>query len=207
MRALLGRRVLGGLCAGLALEDRDDTPLELHLGLFEYELAPWVRRLARPGTVSVDVGSGNGYYALACARLTGARAVAFESDGPSVELIRRNCAANPDPGRLVDVRQAYVAFERNDAAGCVTLDDEVPDAGLLKIDVEGAEVWVLSGARRLLAECRPHVIVETHSPELEHECGDLLLRLGYRPRVVCGRRFLRQDRDDAFNRWLVAEGR
>jgi hypothetical protein len=105
------------------------------------------------------------------------------------------------------VRQAYVAFERNDAESCVTLDDEAPDAGLVKVDVEGAETWVLSGAARLLAGRRPHVIVETHSPELERECGDLLLRNGYRPRVVCGRRFLRQDRDDAFNRWLVAEGR
>ena len=190
----------------MLLEDRGDTPLELHLGLFEYELAPWVRRFARPGIVSVDVGSGNGYYALACARLTGARAVAFEADAPSVDLIRRNCAANPE-GRLVDVRRAYVAHERNDAEACVTLDDEVPGAGLLKIDVEGAEVWVLTGARRLLAERRPHVIVETHAPQLERECGEILVRHGYRPRVVTPRRFARQDRDDAFNRWLVAEGR
>ena len=190
----------------MRIEDRGDTPLELHLGLFEYELVPWLRRFARPGTRCVDVGSGNGYYALACARLTGAPVRAFEMDGPSVELIRRNCAANPE-GRLVDVRQAYVAFERNEPANCVTLDDEAPDAGLLKIDVEGAEASVLNGAARLLAERRPHVIVETHAPELERECGDLLVRHGYRPRVVCGRRFARQDRDDAFNRWLVAEGR
>ena len=191
----------------MRIADRDDTPLELHFGLFEFELVPWLRRFATPGRVAVDVGSGNGYYALACARLTGAPVVAFETDAASAELIRRNCAANRPEGALVEVRQAYVAFERNEAANCVTIDDEVPDAGLLKVDVEGAEASVLTGAARLLAERRPHVIVETHAPELERECGDLLLRHGYRPRVICGRRFLRQDRDDAFNRWLVAEGR
>jgi hypothetical protein len=199
--------VLSGLCGGMRMEGREDTPVELWLGLFEYELAPWVRRLATPGRVVVDVGSANGYYALACARLTGAPVVAYEVDRPSAELIRRNCAANPEAGRLVDVREAYVAFERNDAQRCVTLDDEVPDAGLLKVDVEGAELWVLSGARRLLSERRPHVIVETHSLELERECGDALLRHGYRPVVVSARRYLRQDRDTEFNRWIVAEGR
>lgn len=197
---------MAGLCAGMEIEDRGDTPLELHLGLFEYELVPWLRRFARPGTVCVDVGAGNGYYALACARLTGARVLAFEADEPSIDLIRRNCAANPE-GRLVEVRHAYVAFERNEGANCVTLDDEAPGAGLLKVDVEGAEASVLHGAARLLAERRPHLIVETHSPELERECGDLMLRHGYRPRVVSTRRFARQDRDGAFNRWLVAEGR
>jgi FkbM family methyltransferase len=43
------------------------------------------------------------------------------------------------------------------------LDDLVPDdraIDLVKIDVEGAELGVLLGGKRLLARCRPHVVFE-----------------------------------------------
>jgi len=94
--------------------------------------------------------------------------------------------------------------------GVVRLDDELADGagirpvGLLKVDVDGPEVEVLTGARRLLAERRPHVIVETHSPALERECARLLAEAGYRPRVVAHRRRLPQDRPGTHNRWLIA---
>ncbi len=37
---------------------------------------------------------------------------------------------------------------------------------VLKIDVEGAEEGVLSGASRLLSDCQPSVITEWHEPYL-----------------------------------------
>ena len=205
------RPVLWGLCRGLRFEAHPESPLDLWLGLFESEIAPHIRRLARPGGTTFDVGSANGYYALACARLTGGRALAIEADAGGAELIRRNCLANPGVGERVDVLHAYAAFESNPAQNCVTLDELVregraPMPDLVKVDVEGAEEWVLTGANEILSERRPHVVVETHAPELERECGEMLLRRGYRPLVVTPRRLLPQAGRIRFNRWLVADG-
>lgn len=45
--------------------------------------------------------------------------------------------------------------------------DRVPDVTLLKVDVEGHEVQVLSGASRILANGRVHLIVEVNPQALE----------------------------------------
>lgn len=65
------------------------------------------------------------------------------------------------------------------------LDDLVGEGGLpapdvLKIDVEGAEDLVLSGAERLLAERRPHLLVELHGEAAARAVVARLLELGYR---------------------------
>jgi FkbM family methyltransferase len=50
---------------------------------------------------------------------------------------------------------------------------------LIKIDVEGAESDVLSGAIRTLTQFHPRVYLEAHSAALEDECANQLGRLGY----------------------------
>ena len=78
---------------------------------------------------------------------------------------------------------------------------EPPD--FLKLDVDGGEVDVLEGAP--LPDI-PAVIVETHSRELEQECGKLLMEAGHEVMVV-NQRWLSPDfRPSEHNRWLVAEG-
>jgi FkbM family methyltransferase len=51
---------------------------------------------------------------------------------------------------------------------------------LVKIDVEGAEGLVLSGAARLLSEHRPVVVMEVHNASAGRVSIDLLARAGYR---------------------------
>jgi len=205
-------RIPFGAARGLRLEFERHSPLDLWLGLYEYELMRHLRGLCGPGVHSYDVGSHDGYYALLLARMCAAPVLAFESDTQACGRIRRNCAANPGLGDLVEVRQGYVAFERNPDVNAFTLDELVEDGrafapDLIKVDVDRAEASVLSGARRLLAERRPHLVVETHSPQLERECGDMLVQLGYHPLVVTQRRLLAENRPIAHNRWLVARGR
>ena len=79
----------------------------------------------------------------------------------------------------------------------------MPD--LVKIDVEGKEVAAIRGAERLLAEL-PHVIVETHSEDLDAACRRLLEGQGYSVRAVEPRRWLPEVRTAGFNRWCVARG-
>lgn len=66
-----------------------------------------------------------------------------------------------------------------------TLDnvwDEVgnPSVAFIKMDVEGAEINVLLGARRLLTNCRSTLLVEANSAEHLVRLQDHLCRLGYR---------------------------
>jgi hypothetical protein len=89
----------------------------------------------------------------------------------------------------------------------VTLDGyaaEFQAPGFVKIDVEGGELDVLRGARRVLVDQRPSLIVETHSAELERLCGRFLVEHGYRPLVV-KQRSVWKERRLQNNRWLVAE--
>jgi hypothetical protein len=208
VRALLAprpgavRRIPLGPAAGVRLGAAAEPSLDQWLGLYESELAPWVRRFCRPGARCVDVGAYDALYALTFAKLTRAPVVSYEADPAAVARCRRNLAHNPTLAALITLRQAWVG--RN-----LALDDEIAEADLIKIDVEGAEFDVLNGARRLLARSRPHLIVETHAPGLEHACAALLIDHGYTPRVLTPRRLLPSDRPatrraGAHNRWLVA---
>jgi FkbM family methyltransferase len=65
---------------------------------------------------------------------------------------------------------------------CVRLDDLVPDGniGLIKIDVEGAELLVLNGCEAALDRCRPLLYVENDRPELSPPSIQWLFDHGYR---------------------------
>jgi hypothetical protein len=185
---------------------------KLYLGLHEVELDPYFRRFCRPGYNCFDVGGGLGYNALLMAKLTGGRVVSFECDADACDRIRATFAANPKVGRGLDVRRCFVSIQTDLSKGRVALDDVafgeggfVPD--VLNIDVEGEEAAVLQGAVYLLSTRRPHVIVETHSAEVEEKCQRMLLGFGYAPKIINQRRFFRDHRPLDHNRWIVAEGR
>jgi Methyltransferase FkbM domain len=187
------------------------SPLDMYLGLYEYEIVKYVREFCRPGYLCFDIGSFDGYYALVFSRLTGGRVIVFESDPISCARIRRNCDANEAYGNSVEIENAFVAFETNPKENCIALDDRLregrlPLPDMIKMDVDRAELSALTGAKALLAARRPHLIIEVHSQDLEHGCGDLLIELGYSPRVVSQRKWLPENRPIEHCRWIVAPG-
>jgi precorrin-6B methylase 2 len=207
------RRIPLGLARGVRMEIDFSFQSRLYAGIFEIELARTFRALCRPGTDCFDVGAREGYFTLALAKLSaGGRVLAFEVDPGWCASLRRNIDANPFLVPRPEVRQAHVAASTDQERGDVTLDDSafsvdgfVPD--LIKIDIEGGELRALRGAERILAERGPHLVIETHSLELESGCAELLAGHGYRPRVVKPRRWLPEVRTAHHNCWLVAEGR
>jgi FkbM family methyltransferase len=56
---------------------------------------------------------------------------------------------------------------------------EIPEPAVLKIDVEGAEGRVLTGAMRFLERRRPRLLVEIHGAQEAREVSSLLCALGY----------------------------
>jgi hypothetical protein len=206
------RRIAIGLDRGMAMEIDFSHQARLYAGIFEIELARHVRALCRPGTKCFDVGAREGYYTLALAKLSrGGRVLALEFDPEWCEHLHRNLDANPSLVPRPEVRTVKVVERTDEARSDVSLDDVaygeggfVPD--LIKMDIEGGELRALRGAERILGERMPHLIVETHSLELESRCGKLLAEHGYRPLVVKPRRWLPEVRTES-NRWLVAEGR
>lgn len=183
----------------------------LYLGLYELELNRYLRHLCRPGYRCFDVGGQNGYDALVLAKLTRGNVITFECVPELCNQIAESVRANPRLKHLVTVRNAFVGRNTDPSALQLALDDIayhgdgfVPD--FVKMDIEGGELEALLGAERILADRRPSMIVEVHSRELEDHCGRLLRKVGYEPKVVNPRRWLRDNRPTGHNRWLVAEG-
>jgi FkbM family methyltransferase len=70
--------------------------------------------------------------------------------------------------------------------------------GLLKIDVEGAEVLVLAGAHHLLRHSRPAIVLEVHNQDTYRASVDLLKAAQYAVREIVGRH-LRDVNDEAIS--------
>ena len=71
---------------------------------------------------------------------------------------------------------------------------ELPPPDLMKIDVEGAELSVLEGARNVLQTHRPRLFIEAHSSELFARCSQLLGEFHYHV-VVLDAAIATEDRD------------
>lgn len=191
--------------------------LQQEFGVYESELNGIFRREAPWADVIYDVGASTGYTTLLMGCLgSSARLVSFEPDQASLEALRRNLQLNPSIASRVEVVPVAVGSrtsrEVGERFGQAAIDDLVegaliPPPHLVKIDVEGCELDVLTGAARTLREHRPQLIVETHSAELEQECISLLEGNGYGVRVLKHapwRVLWPELRPTAHNRWLVA---
>lgn len=60
-----------------------------------------------------------------------------------------------------------------------SLVEELPPPDFLKIDVEGHELKVLTGAWQTLTDYQPALLIEFHAPELYEQCIQCLLAHGY----------------------------
>ena len=63
---------------------------------------------------------------------------------------------------------------------CIYGEKRLKSPNVIKIDVEGAELEVLSGATRAISEFHPMIFLEIHGAELHRDCRDFLLARGYR---------------------------
>ena len=176
--------------------------LRLFSGRYEPDQTAKMQELVGPGHVFFDIGAAVGYYTVLAAPLVGrqGRVVAFEPDPKNAAFLRQHVAINDLSN--VDVRQAaigntngFARFTGGSGSGTgrladsgttvvevCRLDDLISQIGLpthMKIDVEGAELDLLHGARQTLLRARPTLFLSTHGPRMYDSCRQFLTELGY----------------------------
>ena len=205
-------RVLRGPFRGARVVMNPRHSLRKVFGLYEHELNGWLRQALPRVSRVLDVGANDGYFAFGCAAAFTRRGVkgevtCFEPQSRHVELLREGIAAQPS----LDVRFEIVpAFAGREVGGGVTTLDALPRNArrntLIKIDVEGAELDVIDGARSWMDGSNLFVIevhAERYLDELQRTFkghGLSLVQVNQRPLPLLGR----EDRDEA-NWWLVSD--
>lgn len=175
----------------------------------EYDLLP---DLVRPGNWVLDIGANVGHYTKRFSELVGpqGRVIAFEPTPTTFSLLAANTqlfahpnvtllnAAVSDKTELVGMAipqfgsgltnyyEAHLAPAKEDGLSVLTLavDSLGLDhpIGLVKIDAEDHEMFVLAGMEKLIARHHPVLIVETGLPE----AVERLAAWGYAPEKLAG---------------------
>lgn len=171
---------------------------------YEAELLAALGPLVPSGSTVVDVGANIGNHSVFFAGVMGCRVIAIEPNPAAAVLLAENlelnglsehvqirrCAvgATRRKGQITDAgaHNLGMAAVRPDAAGDIEIVplDELGIEGevaLLKIDVEGAEYDVLSGATALLKAYRPVLVLEIALVQDYRRIAALLGPLGYVP--------------------------
>jgi FkbM family methyltransferase len=158
---------------------------------YDEAAARWLAGRIAPGDACVNVGANTGVYVIQLADWSGpgGRIVAFEPNPAARRILARHVRMNRLDGRVEIV--SFAVSDREGAATFFASDDgdgmsrlSVPNQGLagttplsvatttldafcavtpkwMVIDVEGFEIQVLRGARRVLRQCEG-VVVELH---------------------------------------------
>jgi FkbM family methyltransferase len=156
-------------------------------GFYELETVRLIRRLLAPGDHFVDVGANIGYLTLLAAKLVGAggRVDAFEPqpdnrqrlmgdhEGETTIYLPLPDAASADNHGMSSI------FPRDDVKTAATvvpmkrLDDVLSGTSprLIKIDVEGAEPFVVDGMTGLLSAQSPPAVIMEHNPMMSKIAG------------------------------------
>jgi hypothetical protein len=204
-------KVCFGVGRGLVFMLNRRHALQRWLGIEETESQRIFRRFVARGNVVFDVGAYDGDTALQLAKLAvPGRVVAFEPNPSMRRLLEENAALNPQLPPLQVVPS--FAGAQDDGDRIVTLDSFVargkaPPPNFVKIDVDGAELDVLSGMEQIMKTVRPVVLVEVHSADLEGSCDVFLSRCGYDVRIIKNvwwRVLYPEWRPIKLNRWLLA---
>jgi FkbM family methyltransferase len=183
-------------------------------GRWDEDVARIIRTTLKADDVFIDVGANVGYFSLLAARLC-KRVISFEPNQNCLEQLVANVGLNDY--RNIDIRNVGLAEERRSATFYIrdarnmgggslrqggnktfsielnTLDEEIGELvpRLIKMDIEGAELLALKGAKRLLSVTNaPDVICEISEFSLrqlgtsKEELFATMNEYGYRYRII-----------------------
>lgn len=164
-------RILGGPFRGARVGFDARRNKRKVAGVFEWQLNGWWRKELARADFFWDVGANDGYYTWGVAHVLqgrgGGAVLAFEPDRSLTSILEAEGLRGRLPKVSVQVFWKEVGGKAH-RDEVVSLDSVLESLGstggrrhVVKIDVEGAELEVLSGASRLLGESSSF-LVETH---------------------------------------------
>jgi FkbM family methyltransferase len=175
-------------------------------GTYEPTQTRLFEELVKPGDVVYDIGAHFGYYTLLSSKLVGdrGRIIAFEPSPANLARLYRHIELNDrDNVQVLELavsdHEGTAHFETRTGSGVghladdgplevklTTLDSltQLPLPQVMKIDVEGAEVGVLNGAKALFSKTKPVIFLSLHGDDLKKTCLELLSEYGYTFRQI-----------------------
>lgn len=171
----------------MILDPQDSLLLSIYPN-FEPGETEIVKKFVKKGMTVVDAGANIGYFTLLMARLVGrsGKVHAFEPGRENVELLKKNIAlnsrenvivndmalsdkagelnfyisaSNPQDHRIIkDLREKRKSYK----VKSITLNDYFKNSKVdfIKMDIQGAELLALEGAMKIIARCKPLLIIE-----------------------------------------------
>lgn len=162
----------------------------------------------KKGDIVFDIGANVGFYSLLAADIVGSegKVFAFEPLEENFSCLKKHIEINNYKNifalKVAVSDQSGAAFlkkEKNASMAhlsdeginieTISLDDwiqnkKLPIPDFLKIDVEGAELKVLKGAKNFLFQRRPIIFLSVHNKDLNKNCREFLKSLGYHFNVM-----------------------
>ena len=164
------------------------------------------RQLLRPGDVAVDAGANIGALTVGMARLVqpGGAIVAFEPQRAIFDILCNNLRLNGlanvtvyrravgseagvirvpplDYGQTENFGGVALGGSLGEEVNVVTIDSlGLPRLRLLKVDVEGMEFDVVTGARATIQRLQPALYIENDRADRSQRLIALLFDIGYR---------------------------
>ncbi len=173
-------------------------------GTYEPKNVEAIQKTVREDDIAYDVGAHVGYFSVLMGDIVGSggQVIAFEPRGLNLGYLQRHVSVNNcDNIKIVSKAlgdhsgharletrtgsgTGYISDSGDEAVEITSIDELVESGALppptfLKIDVEGGEMAVLRGARKVIATQRPRMILATHGDEIDAECRALLREWNY----------------------------
>jgi FkbM family methyltransferase len=208
-RAVRNRQVSRSVDGVTFVLDLGETiDLSLYLGTYEPDVCESIRRFTRPGMTILDIGANIGAHTFLLGRLTGpdGLVVAFEptdfafaklqcnmskNDFRNIESVKLALSDRRLSAQEVEFRASWrTDGSRADGVSLVEferLDSWLESRGLgridlVKIDVDGHEFDVITGAGAMLRRDRPLLIMEAVGPHFDNDSRNpyrVLAEIGY----------------------------
>ncbi|HEX4199643.1 MAG TPA: FkbM family methyltransferase [Caulobacteraceae bacterium] len=207
-RLVRNRRIKRRLPNGVEIYVSPDSQLKYLRRTFDVDLIQLAAEWVTPESCVWDIGANCGVFAFSCIgarQIVAVEADPFLCNllidsaalgGRDVDVVAAAISGSPGLAGFSIAQRGRASNHLSTAGGrsqaggsrgrltvpIVTLDDlltRFSAPSFVKIDVEGAEVGVLQGGRRILEECRPIIYFEADD-DTYVACADILKTAGYR---------------------------
>jgi FkbM family methyltransferase len=188
--------------------------VECALGSYEHEKRILFEKEVSKSSVVYDIGAHVGFYTLLASELVGesGKVIAFEPVPRNLNYLKRHLeinrcnnvkvieAAVSDKSGISHFNEGpnssmgHLSEDGSLTVNSISIDelvenDKIPTPDYIKIDIEGAELLALKGAKSTLSNYNPTIFLATHShrvPNVHIDCCNFLASLGYKLKPIVG---------------------